>query len=80
MDIIKPNTPAEIEALLMILAEWERQELMLLMLDHQEAESEGARLSMYSLFLTGYCLKSKRREFLCDTYILIRKLPTEVSA
>ena len=41
MDIIKRRTTAEIEALLKILAEWERQELVLLMLERREAERQG---------------------------------------
>ena len=34
-------TSQEIEALLRLLAEWEREELMLLMLERREAEREG---------------------------------------
>ena len=41
MDTIKRRTTAEIVALLKILAEWERQELALLMLERREAEREG---------------------------------------
>jgi hypothetical protein len=40
MDMSK-MTRQEIEALLRLLAEWERQELALLMLERREAEREG---------------------------------------
>jgi hypothetical protein len=42
MDITRRRTIAEIEALLKILAECERQELTMLMLERQEAKYTGS--------------------------------------
>ena len=57
MDLDKMTIP-EVEALLRLLAEWERRELMLLMLERREAEREGGCIDYKPRPpCRGFCLK-----------------------